>query len=274
MPELPEVETIRRYLQPVLAGRRIVRVQVRLDKCIKRPTVTQFCVQLRQQVIAAVRRQAKYLVFCLSDYYLLSHLRMEGKYFLVPPDSPLCRAPHTLVIFHLDNQQRLLYHDTRRFGTFHLIPATTAYQQLLPHVGYEPADVRMTPTYLHTKWAHKRICVKSALLEQRFIAGIGNIYANEVLFASHISPFTPVQQLTIAQLTAIITHTRLILQRAIQHGGTTIFSFQSQPGVDGRFTPYLQVHGRVNQPCMVCHTHIVKRQVGGRGTYFCPRCQR
>lgn len=273
MPELPEVEVVRRTLEPLLVGRKIVDVRILMNKIIKEPDILTFKAKILNQTFQAVGRKAKLLIFQLDDDVLLSHLRMEGKYYYQQPDAPI-DWNHVLLVFDLDNGYQLCYYDTRRFGTFHLQNKNN-YQNCKPYtnLGPEPWDQVVTVNYLKNKWKNKKQKVKTALLDQTTISGLGNIYVDEVLYAAQIHPETSVSKLTDQDLAVIITAAAKILQRSVQLGGTTIATYTSSLGVEGRFQKHLQVHTRVGQPCFVCQNIIEKIKVNNRGTYFCSRCQ-
>lgn len=274
MPELPEVETVRKTLEPWLVNRKIIDVRIFLNKVIKEPDIDTFKNEIINQTFQAVKRKAKLLIFEFDNDVLLSHLRMEGKYYYQKKDDAI-DWKHVLLVLDLDNGYQLRYHDTRRFGTFHFQPKDQ-YQNLKPsiNIGPEPWDKLVTVAYLKSKWKNRSTSIKTALLDQTVISGIGNIYDNEILFASKINPLIPVKQLTDQQLQTIIDHSIKILKLAVKMKGTTVATYTSSLGVQGTFQKYLQVHGREKQPCLVCHTPIKKIKVNNRGTYFCPVCQR
>lgn len=268
MPELPEVETVRRILKGQIINRQIKDVKVLWDNILINDK-DYFIKHIINQTFEDIRRRGKWLVFVLDDYYLLSHLRMEGKYFLKNHDEEILKHEH--VIFTLDNGMDLRYHDTRKFGKMNLIPKEDDIEDYI-NLGLEPFDKELTSSYLENKWKKNNKEIKTALLNQTVIAGIGNIYADEILFASRISPFKKAKDLTLDDLNKIIKYTRLILEKAIDAGGTTIRSYTSSLGVTGRFQRELQVHTK--EVCPVCGSEIIKTKVGGRGTYYCERCQK
>lgn len=273
MPELPEVEIVRKTLTPVLINHKIIDVRIFMNKIIKEPDILSFQKRIIGQTFQEIKRKAKLIIFVLDDDVLLSHLRMEGKYYYQRQNEPI-DWNHVLLVLDLDNGYQLRYHDTRRFGTFHLQEKNN-YQNLKPYsnIGPEPWNEIVTIDYLKNKWKNKRQKVKTALLDQSTISGLGNIYVDEVLFAAKIHPETIVSHLTNENLAAIIKNSIKILQYSIKLGGTTIASYTSSLGVEGTFQNYLQVHTRVNQACLICHNKIKKIKVNNRGTYFCPCCQ-
>nr|WP_275427262.1 DNA-formamidopyrimidine glycosylase [Spiroplasma citri] len=216
----------------------------------------------------------KHLLFILDDYVLISHLRMEGKYYFTSKDEP-GEWQHIMVLFELDHQFQLRYHDTRKFGTMHLYSKNDYLQQApLNKLGYEPFDEKITVSYLKNSWQNKSQPIKTTLLEQNVIVGIGNIYANEILFASKIHPGEITKNLVDQDYQNIIENTKLVLQKAIDEGGTTIATYHPEPGMDGKFLQQLKVHGRNKMECLNCHQLIDKIFINGRGTYFCNYCQK
>ena len=210
-------------------------------------------------------------MFELDDYYLISHLRMEGKYFIKEPNENLSKHDH--VTFTLNNKQELRYNDTRKFGKMHLVKKDELNITPIANLGLEPWDELLTPKYLKEK-LNKNKAIKTLLLDQSIITGIGNIYADEILFLSKINPETKGNKLTNKNMKDIIINTKIILEKAIKAGGTTIHSYTSVDGITGLFQQELLVHGRKSESCPNCQTEILKIVVNGRGTYYCPKCQK
>ena len=218
-------------------------------------------------------RYGKWIIFELEQDVLLSHLRMEGKYFFRTASEE--KNKHEHVVFSLDDGTELRYMDVRKFGKMHLIPKDKIYEiGPFTEMGLEPWDQKLTPNYLKEKYLSKKLPIKTALLDQKIIVGIGNIYANEILFLSNINPLKSASLLTEDELKTIIKNTKEVLEKAIEKGGTTIRSYMSADGVHGLFQQELYVHNQEKQPCKKCNTSIVKIKVGGRGTYYCPNCQK
>lgn len=272
MPELPEVETVKETLKRQVLNKKIVDVKILYSNIIEYPTTTEFKQRIIGQTINDIKRRGKWIVFCLDEYYLLSHLRMEGKYFIRTTNDSLEKHEH--VIFVFDDGSELRYRDTRKFGRMHLIEKDRLYEQKpLNELGLEPWDESLTPLYLKKKYRNKKLPIKSVILDQGIIVGIGNIYADEVLFLSKINPLKPSNQLNDDELAAIINNTKITLDKAIAAGGTTIRSYTSSEGVHGRFQHSLLVHNHEGDTCPNCGHKIIKIRVGGRGTYYCPSCQ-
>lgn len=207
-------------------------------------------------------------MFGLDNYYLLSHLRMEGKFFVKNKKEQ--RDKHEHVVFSFTDNIELRYHDTRKFGKMYLQKKEKIENNKpLSELGLEPWDRKLTTKYLKDKLSKKPI--KTELLNQSIIAGIGNIYADEILFLSKIHPEKESNKLTDKNLEDIIKYTKETLEKAIKLGGTTIKSYTSSEGVHGRFQNELLVHTK--EICPICKNQIMKIKVGGRGTYYCPKCQ-
>ncbi|MGI8904655.1 MAG: bifunctional DNA-formamidopyrimidine glycosylase/DNA-(apurinic or apyrimidinic site) lyase [Solirubrobacteraceae bacterium] len=271
MPELPEVETIRRQLGPHLAGRAIIRVEI-LDPRWTRPvSAGPMESELRGAIVELVSRAGKYLILSLShDRHLLMHLRMTGALLFDPKLEP----PHTRVRFDLDGAHRLVYVDPRRFGTGHLLHGRDALDAYLQaRIGVEPLTPGFTTDHLRLMARGRRAPVKAFLLDQRRIAGVGNIYADEALFRAGIHPLRPAGRLTGVQLGRLRDAIEQALTAGIEAKGATIDDFRHIDGARGSFQDRFLVHRREGQPCPVCGRPVRKIVVGGRGTYVCERCQ-
>lgn len=276
MPELPEVETVRRTLEQQILNEVIKDVKVYYDKIIENVSVNLFICKLKNERLIRINRYGKYLIFIFEHVSLISHLRMEGKFFIKNNDSKIDMHEH--IIFEFESGNSLRYHDTRKFGKMALIESTNMDDIMnypsLKKLGLEANSDNLTPEYLYEKLTKRTEPIKSALLNQEIIAGLGNIYVDEVCFLSKIHPLTSCKYLTMEDAKNIIKNSKEVLTNAINAGGTTIRSYTSSLGVTGRFQLSLHVHTLVNKPCEVCHTLIKKIIVGGRGTYYCPFCQK
>lgn len=272
MPELPEVETVRRGLLDKVLNRVIKGIRVNYPKIIEYPSISLFKKEIVGQKINDISRYGKWLIFVLDDFYLLSHLRMEGKYFI--KSSKDVDLKHEHVIFELDDKTELRYMDVRKFGKMHLIPKDKIKEiGPLKELGLEPWDENLTLEYLQDKFSKKRLPIKSVLLDQSIIVGIGNIYADEILFLAKINPYTRAMDLNDDSIKNIIKYTRIVLEEAIKAGGTTIRSYSSVNGIHGMFQQNLNVHSRSGEACPVCGSQVIKVKIGGRGTYYCNKCQ-
>lgn len=273
MPELPEVETVKESLRLKLTGRKIKNVNVIYDNIIAYPKVEDFIKNIKNQTINDMKRRGKFILFDLDDYYLLSHLRMEGKYFFKSSIDEILKHEH--IIFVLDNDEELRYMDTRKFGKMYLIKKEDIDKiGPLKELGLEPWDDNLNSEYLLDKYKSKRLPIKSVLLDQSIIVGIGNIYADEILFLCKINPLKKCNDINKKEAFNIIKYTKYVLEEAIKKGGTTIRTYSSVNGVHGLFQNELLVHGKDKAKCPICNSDILKIRVGGRGTYYCPKCQK
>lgn len=272
MPELPEVETVRRTLNNMILGRTIKSIDVYYSKIIKDVSVFEFKNKLVGQTLTDINRYGKYLIFIFEDIALISHLRMEGKYFVKDSEDPLKKHEH--IVFNFTDGSTLRYHDVRKFGTMDLRMLNEIYTTYpISKLGYEPYDKLMTAKHLKGKLKNKGTAIKTCLLDQSIITGLGNIYVDEVLFLSNLHPERKPSTLTDEDYENIIINSTNVLYKAIELGGTTIRSYTSSLGVTGRFQNELNVHMKKGEPCVKCSTIIEKKKVNGRGSYYCPKCQ-
>ena len=272
MPEKPEVITVTKKLEKRLLNRKIISAKVYYDNIIDYPSVEEFCSEIKNQTIRSFSTRGKWIVIELDDYYLLAHLRMEGKFFYRDINAP--QEKHHHVVFNIDNQEELHFVDVRKFARLKLIPKDKINEMPpFTELGLEPWDKNLTVEYLKDKFKNKNIPIKTVLLDQSIITGIGNIYDDEILFMSKINPLTKAKNLSDTDLENIIKNTITVLDKAISEGGTTIRNYTSEEGVTGLFQNNLLVHTKVGEECPRCRSIIVKIKVGGRGTYYCPKCQ-
>jgi formamidopyrimidine-DNA glycosylase len=271
MPELPEVETIRRQLAPHLDGRTILEARI-LDPRWTRPEPPGAVeAELRGAVVERVSRAGKYLIWALSaERYLLMHLRMTGTLLFDPVAPP----PHTRVLFELDDGHRLVYVDPRRFGTGHVVLGEAARDAYLSaRIGVEPLTPEFTAGHLRSMARDRTAPVKAFVLDQRRIAGVGNIYADEALFRAGIHPLRPAGRLTAADWDRLRDAIEEALSAGIEAKGASIDDFRHLDGARGSFQDWFLVHRRAGEPCPTCGRAIRKIVVGGRGTYVCEHCQ-
>jgi formamidopyrimidine-DNA glycosylase len=270
VPELPEVETIRRNLAPHVEGRRLDALEV-LDPRWCRPLAAgELTAALEGRTVERLGRRGKYLVWELSgDAYLLLHLRMTGTLLLDPDGTPA----HTRVWLHT-GEHRLAFVDPRRFGTGELALGPEALEAFFAaRLGVEPLQPGFTSAHLHALARTSRAPVKAFLLDQKRVAGVGNIYADEALFRARIHPLRPANRLTRAQTGALRDAVIASLEAGIEAKGATIDDFRDPYGVQGSFQDQFLVHLREGEPCPVCGGPIRKLRAAGRGTYVCERCQ-
>lgn len=272
MPEIAEVETVRNTLKKQILGKKIKKVNVLYDKMIE-SNVNDFKIKLIGQEFVDILRRGKWLIFETNDYYLLSHLRMEGKYFLKSAGDPIVKHEH--VIFTFEDDSDLRYHDTRKFGRKNLInKEELSSVEAVKKQGIEPGDISLTGEYLIEKLKNKRLPMKTLLLDQTIISGLGNIYADEVLFRAKVNPLKSGKDLSLEEAQKIVRAAEEVIKEAIEMGGTTIKSYTSSLGVTGRFQQKLMVHKREDEECKECGTIIKRTKVGGRSTYYCENCQK
>lgn len=270
MPELPEVRTVIATLNNLIKNDTILSVEVYWDKIIDHIDVDEFKKAIQGQTINDIKSKGKLIIFVLDDYIMFSHLRMEGKYYV---EDNYTKDKHTHVIFKLKSNRYLAYHDVRKFGKISLIKKADYLQHpYLKKIADEPFNMSVSELYQKTSNSKKEI--KPLLLDQSIMAGLGNIYVDEVLFRSKIHPETIANQISEKQVANIIENSCQVLNKAIALGGTTIRTYTSSLGVSGKFQNELLVHTKAGEECTECHHKIEKIKVKGRGTYLCPNCQK
>jgi len=273
MPELPEVETVRRALDPAVVGRRLERVEI-LDGRLVRPfEPLEVAMELEGEVVQGLDRRGKYLIFrFVSGRVLLVHLRMTGSF--VHSDGSLPDDPYRRAVLTLDNGSDVGYRDVRRFGTWLLLEPGELDPYLAERLGDEPFSEAFTPRALGRRLEGRRAPVKAALLDQRSLAGMGNIYADEALWRARIHPLRPAGELKPAEIKRLHAAVREALELGIARRGATLSDYRMPNGDSGAMQHEFEAYGREGEPCSRCGTPIAKIRAGGRGTWFCPRCQR
>ena len=268
MPELPEVETVRRTLLLKLKDQVIVDSLIRYPNIIK-TDLKDFKKTLLNQIIHDIDRMGKYLIFILDSHVIIMHLRMEGKFF-IKTNEPYDKHEHIIFIFKSGLELR--YHDVRKFGTMHVLPIDTYLNQYpLSDLGPEPKD--LNPKDFYFKIHDSERPIKASLLDQHIISGLGNIYVDETLFLAKVHPERKSKHITKKEAENLISAATSVLAKAVRLGGTTIRSYTSSLGVHGRFQNELNVHTKKGEACPVCGKPIIKIKVAGRGSYVCPSCQ-
>ncbi len=264
MPELPEVETVKLKLEPFIIGKTIKSLDIFYDKYLELKVI-------QGETINKIDRLGKYLIFTLDNYKVVSHLRMEGKYRI--KDLDYKKEKHDLVFFNFDSF-RLVYNDTRKFGVFHVFGKDIDIYNIEPlvNVGKEPFYISPDEFFNSLHKSHEKI--KTALLNQSIMSGLGNIYADEVLYLSHIHPLRIASSITKEESEILVKSSIDVLNKAINAGGTTIKSFESFNNESGHFQSSLLVHLREGERCKMCNNVIRKIKVNGRSSYFCPTCQK
>lgn len=270
MPEAPEVQVVLDTLQTQIQGCQIKKVDVFYDKLVEFGDIQ----NLVGELILDFHRIGKYLILETNQYDWVIHLRMEGKFYIY--DQLPENLKHIHAIFQLNDQRYLCFHDVRKFGRMWIQNKVEDLYQLnaLKNVGYDYTDERVDGMYLYQHIHSSTRPLKAALLDQSIVAGIGNIYANEICFACGLDPRSRCQRISKKDCENLIYETRRILTGATRFGGTTIRSYTSSLGVTGRFQLKLKVHARQGEPCPMCGQPIKKIKVDNRGTYLCQHCQK
>lgn len=272
MPEFPEVHVVIDKLKLKTLNQKITSVDVFRKQTIE-GDVHQFEAKLKGATILSIEQIGKFIVFHFDNKnVLISHLRMEGKYFF--KDESAQYSKHDLVVFHFESGKKLIYNDTRRFGRMS-VESETNYKDVAPlnKVGPDPFQMK-DASLLEKAYKNKSIPIKTALLDQSIIAGLGNIYTDEVLFETKVHPETPAKLVSRKKLEEILVASRKVLDNAMKSGGSTIHSFQSEEGIAGDFQVQLKVYGKKDSSCPNCGTKFRKIFVNGRGTTYCPNCQK
>jgi formamidopyrimidine-DNA glycosylase len=273
MPELPEVETIRRGLGPLLVGRRVLAVRVS-ERRLREPIATRGLRRLRGSTVTGIRRRSKYLMLDTdSGLTLLIHLGMTGQIWVSDPGGP--RRPHEHVAIALDDGRELRYADIRRFGLLRVVPTDRVDRDpRLRGLGPEPLEDLISGDLLFRATRGRRKPVKNFLMDSRSVAGVGNIYACESLYRSRLNPKRQVRRIGRPGWDRLVRNLRQVLQEAIEAGGTTLQDFRNAEGDAGYFAVSLLVYDRAGKPCGVCGAAIRRIVQAGRSTFYCPRCQR
>lgn len=269
MPELPEVETVVRALRKPLIGQTFTEVRNYWPRHIVTPALPELQRRIHGQQVVAINRRAKYLLFELSaSDTLIIHLKMSGHLAVVDKDSPADKHAHT--IFGLASGQELRFRDTRKFGRVYLVADT---QAILGQLGPEPLEADFTPTRLEELFAGRRRVLKPLLLDQTFIAGIGNIYADEALFYAGLHPERKSETLTAVDITRLHAAIQKVLRMGIEREGASIDKYVKPDGSKGDMQNAVAVFRRTGEPCYQCGTAVSRIVLGGRSTHFCPHCQ-
>jgi formamidopyrimidine-DNA glycosylase len=273
MPELPEVETVRSQLDPVLSGRRFERVEITDPRLVRPFEPADVERRLEGERVATVERRGKYLVFRFdSGRVLLIHLRMTGS-LRYAPAGMLEHDPHRRAVVRLDDGSDVAYRDVRRFGTWVLLDRAESESYLATRLGAEPLTSSFTAASLGRRLSGRRAPVKAALLDQRAVAGLGNIYADEALWRARIHPLRPAGELTGPEVRRLHRAVRAALAHGVARQGATLRDYATPDGVAGSMQHEFKVYGRSGAPCERCGTPIEKIRAAGRGTWYCPRCQ-
>jgi len=273
MPELPEVETIKRSLEPLVKDKIISDVEIYYDGIIKYPQPEKFKEMICGRKIIDINRRGKYLLFHLDDNNtLVIHLRMTGQ--LIVCDRDISFGKHTHLIFRISSRRDLRFTDIRKFGTVYLVP-TSDWTRIkgLQNLGYEPLSKKFNFETLKNLITGRKRLLKVFLLDQSKIAGIGNIYADEILFSAGLHPKREIQMLTQSEITNLYNAITQKLEEGIKYRGTSFSDYVDGRGEKGSYQEKLHVYGRGGKPCLKCGALLEKSIIAGRGTVFCPKCQ-
>ena len=272
MPELPEVETVRAGLEPKLVGRRFDDVRI-LDSRLTRPLdPAEVAAELTGERVGAVDRRGKYLILRFeSGLVLLIHLRMTGT--LVHSRNGAPAEGHVRAVVRLDDGSDVVYRDIRRFGTWLVLRADELGAYLAARLGREPLEASFSAADLAERLGGRKLPLKAALLDQRTVAGVGNIYADEALWRARLHPARPAGELDARELRALHRGLRRALEAGIERQGATLRDYRTPDGIAGTMQDEFKVYGRAGDPCLRCGAPIAKTRLAGRGTWFCPACQ-
>jgi formamidopyrimidine-DNA glycosylase len=274
MPELPEVETVRRSLELALPERSFVDLEVRQPRLRFRVDEERLHGLVLQRRVIKLTRRAKYIIVHFAGgSCLILHLGMTGQLLLLPALEPLDKHDH--VIFTLDSGQQLRFRDPRRFGAIAAVEEDALHQHaLLRHLGVEPLSPEFTPDYLFRRSRNSKKPVKNFIMDQQVLVGVGNIYASEALFLAGISPLRAAGRISLKRWQRLQAAIQQVLQEALELGGTTIDDFRNSDGSSGYFQQKLRVYGRKGEACVNCQSLIRAEVLGGRSTFYCPKCQK
>ncbi|MCD8084701.1 MAG: DNA-formamidopyrimidine glycosylase [Clostridiales bacterium] len=274
MPELPEVETVRRVIEPQIKGLVIKEVIINRPEIVAHPDAELFRESLKNQVIREITRRGKFLTIWLESGDRISlHFRMTGRLLFTPPDFEM--ETHTHMILRMNQGWELRFVDTRRFGRFWYFKAGEADTATgIESLGKEPFDRDFSAQYLADRLEKRKKPIKECLMDQKVIAGIGNIYSDEILFESRLNPSRPANTLSDRDWETLADHIPEQLTYFIEKNRITPEEYLAGKGTDYRNTPYLRVYGRAGKPCPACGKLLCRRVIGGRGSVYCPNCQK
>lgn len=271
MPELPEVETTCRGISPLITGRQIAELVLRTDK-LRWPLERSLCATLPGQSVLQVERRAKYLLLQCEQGSLILHLGMSGSLRVLPAETTENKHDHVDLIFTDGNCLRLT--DPRKFGALLWTDSDPLQHRLLAHLGPEPLTDQFSGDYLYGASRNRKVAIKTFVMDQKLVVGVGNIYASEALFAAGIDPCLPASKVSRKRYRRLVGEIKRVLHLAIAAGGTTISDFKQADGKPGYFTQELQVYGRAGDPCTVCGDLIKSIRLGQRSSFYCANCQR
>lgn len=272
MPELPEVETVRRGLEKILSENPVVENVVLRRPDLREPIPESLPQVLRNQEIVSIRRRAKYLLFETPDHTIINHLGMTGTWRIAPPGS---EATHDHVYFNLRGGVRLAFNDPRRFGILDLATREKVTEnKWLKHLGVEPLDAEFTAESMLAKAKGRSVPVKNFIMDQKVVVGVGNIYSSEALYLAGVKPQRQACRIQLSEWKSIVKNVQKVLSRSIERGGTTLNDYRQVEGHAGNFQNHLKVYGRTGEPCRKCREPVKMKVLGGRSTYWCSKCQK
>lgn len=273
MPELPEVETIVRGLRELITDRIIEEVIVREERLLAFPAVEEFKKGLKKKIIKGVERRGKYILLKIDETKtLIIHLRMTGRLLLKPREMEYEKHEH--IIFELDNSLDLRFHNLRKFGRMYLVENNYEAVGGFNKLGPEPLADDFTYELFREMISNRKSNIKTLLLDQSFLAGLGNIYTDEALFHAHISPERSSNSLEEKEIRALYNSIRKVLQEGIESGGTSFSDYRNVDDKKGNYQNHLCVYQKEGKECINCGAEIIKTKITGRGTHYCPQCQK
>ncbi len=270
MPELPEVETTRKGIISKTLNQTIQGIDIRHTQ-LRWPVDKNQALKLPGLVVLAVKRRGKYLLLETKEGHIIIHLGMSGSLQILPHNSAIKKHDH--IDLRFNNGYLLRYHDPRRFGTWLWFEGDISKHPLLSKLGPEPLEKSFSGSYLFEKTRRRKVAIKNLIMNSHIVVGAGNIYASESLFMSGIHPEKPALLITLPEAEILVTQIKLVLEKSIKQGGTTLKDFLSPDGQPGYFVQELNVYGRENQPCFKCQHPIEKVVINQRASFFCPQCQ-
>jgi formamidopyrimidine-DNA glycosylase len=273
MPELPEVEMVVRGIRQPLIGRTLTGMAVQWDRTLATPAPEQFAARLHGQRVLEVRRRAKYIVIGLAHDLLVVHLKMTGRLYLTPADAVHADDRWLRVAFDLDDGQQLRFSDARKFGRVGLVRDLAEFGPGAAALGPEPLEDSFTPAEFYARLHRRGTSIKALLLDQSFVAGVGNIYADEALWRAQIHPLRKADTLSEAEAAALYLAVREALSMGLAHEGASINWYRKPDGSTGEAQGHFFAYGREGLPCARCGSPLSKIRVVQRGTHFCPNCQ-
>lgn len=271
MPELPEVETTLRGIEPYVTGKTIKGLTVR-NASLRWPVSTELQTHIQNTKVLSLQRRAKYLVFEIRDGFFMLHLGMSGSLRIVDQKTPLLKHDH--LIFALANKKEMRFNDPRRFGCALWLGKDPFEHSLLKHLGFEPLEKSANAERLFQQSRRRKVAVKNFIMDHRIIVGVGNIYASESLFLSGIRPGRAANRVTRREYQLLLTNIQSVLAKSIEMGGSTLKDFVGSDGKPGYFQQTLNVYGRNGEPCVTCNTTIKNTTIGQRSSFYCPNCQK